>query len=165
MPEDPTERRLLLDFNAGYDATMRNYALSPEGLDWESSYRELSEVTTFGELPLYVVTAGNRTWTAPAFFPPSLKQRLAQLWMDAQTGLAARSRRSVHVVAEGAGHFVQQDRPDIVLKAIKSVLEASRAGASGASHPAGGAIQPTAAPAAASDGAPSLPAVGKTPRG
>lgn len=122
MPDDPEERRLFSDFLRGYDATMRNYALSPEGVDWEASYHELSAVTDFGDLPLYVVTAGDRAWTAPPYFPPSLKARLARTWLDAQTRLAARSRCSTHVVAEGAGHFVQQDRADVVEKAIKAVL-------------------------------------------
>jgi len=86
-------------------------------------HQELSGVTDFGALPLYVLTAGDRTWTAPPFFPQPLKQRFAGLWLDAQTKLAARSRRSTHVVVEDAGHFVHDARPDMVLKAIRSVLE------------------------------------------
>ena len=145
MPEDPTERQLLLEFIEVFNAMMHDYTMSPEGVDWETSYQELSGATDFGGIPLYVVTAGDRTWTSPPAFPPPLKERVARLWLDAQTKLATRSSRSTHVVAEGAGHLVHEDRPDIVIKAIKAVLEAAGSGVIGAPSPESGAVQQAAA--------------------
>jgi pimeloyl-ACP methyl ester carboxylesterase len=126
--DDPAEQQALAAFLGEYDGFMRDPSKSPEGLDWEASYRELAAVTDFGALPLRVLTAGDRSWTAPPSATPLLQQRLAALWLDAQTKLAARGRRSTHLVVEGAGHFVQKKRPAAVVEAVRSVLAAIAAG-------------------------------------
>lgn len=61
----------------------------------------------WGDLPLVVVTPGGRG--------PRLGERVAAL-----------SRAGRHVVAEGSGHYVQYDRPQIVVDAILEVLEQGR---------------------------------------
>jgi pimeloyl-ACP methyl ester carboxylesterase len=40
-----------------------------------------------------------------------------------QAGLVANSR---HVAAERSGHYIQQDRPDLVIDAVRQVVEAVR---------------------------------------
>ena len=122
LPSDPVERRMLQDFLTYSEALAFSYVASPEGVDWKLSYQEATRVATLGDLPLYVLTAGDRTWTAPAYFPPTLKNRLADLWLDAQNQIVALSSRSTHVIVERAGHFVHWDRPDAVLEAVESVL-------------------------------------------
>lgn len=64
-----------------------------------------------GSLPLTVITAG--------------QQQLAD-WQEMQDELAALSADSVHIVAEGASHYVHLDAPEIVIQAVKDV--ARRAG-------------------------------------
>jgi pimeloyl-ACP methyl ester carboxylesterase len=56
-------------------------------------------------VPLIVIAAGKRD---------------AQ-WLERQRRLAGRSPRSTFIVAEGAGHDVQFDRPGVVIEAIRSL--------------------------------------------
>lgn len=126
LPQNPEERRLFQGFVDGFDAVQKHYGASPEGVDWDASYQEMAAVTDFGDLPLCVITAGDRTWTAPPFLPRPIKLRLGEVWMAAQRKLVARSRRATHVIAERSGHFVQQERPELVVQAIRGVLAGDR---------------------------------------
>jgi len=58
-------------------------------------------------LPLTVITAGNQN-------RPS--------WRKMQEELAALSDDSVHIVAEGAGHDVHVDAPEVVIQAVKDIV-------------------------------------------
>jgi pimeloyl-ACP methyl ester carboxylesterase len=46
------------------------------------------------------------------------------MWKELQAELVELSPSGKHVIAEGSGHFVHVDRPDLVVEAIKDVLEA-----------------------------------------
>lgn len=61
-----------------------------------------------GERPLAVVTAGDAGF-------------------GDQTELAVLSQNSIHVVATKSGHFVEQDQPELVARAITEVVAAVRA--------------------------------------
>ncbi len=69
------------------------------------------------DVPLVVVAATDHADTA---------EREA-LWLDVQRRTAALSPQGRLVVAEGSGHFVQQDRPQIVVDALLDVLAAAGA--------------------------------------
>ena len=45
-----------------------------------------------------------------------------RLWLELQNDLAARAPNASHAVAEGSGHYIQNDRPDLVIAAVRSVL-------------------------------------------
>ncbi len=120
FPIDTVEHRMLSDFLL--TANSQTYLDSPEGVDWSVSYDEARALTTLGDLPVQVLTAGDRTWTAPTSFPSSLKGLLAEVWLGAQREIVALSSRSTHVIAAESGHFVHVDRPDLVLEAVESIL-------------------------------------------
>jgi len=48
------------------------------------------------------------------------------LWQELQTELAALSTRSTHRVAERSGHYIQGDRPELVIDAIADVVDQTR---------------------------------------
>jgi hypothetical protein len=48
------------------------------------------------------------------------------LWQELQTELAALSTRGTQRVAEGGGHYVQNDRPELVINAIADVVGQTR---------------------------------------
>jgi pimeloyl-ACP methyl ester carboxylesterase len=60
-----------------------------------------------GSLPLTVITAGKNQ--APG-------------WQEMQDELAASSDDSVHIVAEGASHYVHHDAADVIIEAVKDVV-------------------------------------------
>jgi pimeloyl-ACP methyl ester carboxylesterase len=61
------------------------------------------------DMPLVVISAGN----------------LEQVRLDAHRGLAQLSPQGHHIIAHRAGHWVQVDEPDIVVAAIRRVLNLS----------------------------------------
>ena len=65
----------------------------------------------FGSLPLVVISGETNSDAA----------QLAR-----QARLAARSTRGRHIVAEGSGHWIPLDRPDVVVDAVREVVDAAR---------------------------------------
>lgn len=90
-----------------------------------ASYATLkAERRDFGELPLLVISAGKR--------PPETGDFIA---LHAE--LAATSRRGEHRVAEGLGHFLQLESPQMVAEAVQQVIQQTRAAVAVKLHPAG----------------------------
>jgi pimeloyl-ACP methyl ester carboxylesterase len=65
----------------------------------------------FGDVPLVVVSGETNSDAGQ---------------LGRQARLAARSTRGRHVVAEGSGHWIPLDRPDVVVEAIREVVAATR---------------------------------------
>ncbi len=94
---------------------------------WATAYAEyaglpqtvedMRNVGDLGDLPLMVIRAGDR----PADdWPPEAE------WRQVQALLAGLSTQGVELVAEASGHYVQLDQPEIVVEAIRRVVEAGR---------------------------------------
>jgi pimeloyl-ACP methyl ester carboxylesterase len=83
-----------------------------------------SGITTLGDIPLVVITHG----VAPPPFPAELgitdedMRPYEQTWGELQEELAGLSPRGRVVVAEGAGHMIHHERPDVVVQAIRDVV-------------------------------------------
>ena len=91
---------------------------------WGTMYEEYSAmnesglqtqgIASLGDLPLIVVKAGNR----PADDYPS-----DEVWDATQESLAGLSSQGELVIAETSGHFVQLENPELVVEAIRRVVE------------------------------------------
>jgi pimeloyl-ACP methyl ester carboxylesterase len=72
---------------------------------------------SFPQVPLIVLVRSRYTpsahWTATQYM---------QAWMSLQTDLSRRSTRGRLLVAPNSGHFIQNDRPDLVIAAIHEVF-------------------------------------------
>jgi pimeloyl-ACP methyl ester carboxylesterase len=91
---------------------------NPEHLDWGKSLDEAGEVTSLGDRPEIVITAGS-TFNG-------VEKILFPVWSRLQSELAGLSSRSVHVLAPTSAHFVQTDAPEIVLASVRAVVNAVR---------------------------------------
>jgi pimeloyl-ACP methyl ester carboxylesterase len=81
-------------------------------------------ITSLGDLPLVVLSHGQ-----PIPMPglaPEVNQANEQLWQELQAELTALSSRGRLVVAEGSGHYIQLERPELVIDAIGEVVAAGR---------------------------------------
>lgn len=77
----------------------------------------------FPDIPLIVL--------ASTVFSPMLPEEFVQALHERQVAHSQLSPQGELVVAEGAGHFIQRDRPDLVIHAIKRVVrKVDRCGAS-----------------------------------
>lgn len=113
---------LLLD--AVYPGIETNYLPSYRH-DWneggtviDMSASSAGAATTFGSIPLVVITAGDPEPGAPSW--------VIRLWNRMQDRAATLSTDSVHVVASASGHVVQNDQPAVVIKGVDELVRAVR---------------------------------------
>jgi len=78
----------------------------------ESSNQTRQSHFSFGSKPLIVLTAGSNDADPD--------------WHRLQEELATRSSNAKHIVATGSGHYIQDDRPDMVIAAVREVVEATK---------------------------------------
>ena len=89
-------------------------------IDLAASAREFRDASSLGDLPLIVLTHGE------PIGPP----RKETLWSGYQEVLAGLSANSVHAIATLAKHYIQQDQPQVVIAAVRSMWETVTGGGS-----------------------------------
>ncbi|MCA9300843.1 MAG: alpha/beta hydrolase, partial [Phycisphaerales bacterium] len=80
------------------------------------------------DTPLLVLSA---TAQDASQAPPAIREHFDEFktaWSEMQAELAHLSTNSKHVSVPGAGHYIQFDRPDVVVAEIRSMIEAIRRG-------------------------------------
>jgi pimeloyl-ACP methyl ester carboxylesterase len=100
-----------------------NYFSADQGLS-VSQEQERRAARSFGDMPLVVLSrtlANGDSWRTAAE-----NAAFDARWRAGHAALAARSRHGRLTVVEGAGHFIQNDRPEVVISAIQEVVEAAR---------------------------------------
>lgn len=84
---------------------------------------------SLGDLPLIVLTAedkfGPNEGAAPTETP-----RLRQAWLEAGAMIAASSTQGEQLLVSGASHVIQFEQPQVVIDAVRDVVEKIRSGAS-----------------------------------
>lgn len=78
----------------------------------------------FGDLPLAVLSHDPDKPSND--LPPELSKSVNKLWETMQEDLAHLSTRSTQTVAKNSGHYIQIDRPDVVIDAVRDVLDQAR---------------------------------------
>jgi pimeloyl-ACP methyl ester carboxylesterase len=95
--------------------------VATERLDWPASERELAAID-LGSLPVEVVVVP-QPFAVDPFVPDEERDRLAAAW---RTGLETVSTQARLTLAEGSSHFVQWDRPELVVDAAARLVDAAR---------------------------------------
>lgn len=91
----------------------------------DTSGRQLQQANTLGSLPIVLIAAGS-------FFKPSvltfiLPLRAAnQLRAAMHEQILAMSSHAVQIQAERSDHFVWVDQPEMILKAIRSLISTAK---------------------------------------
>jgi pimeloyl-ACP methyl ester carboxylesterase len=81
---------------------------------------------SFGDRPLIVLTAAlpSRVGTSPVEERRLLAEQ--SIWVDIQSNLARLSTKGRQVVVHDARHTIHYDRPDVVIRAVREVVEEVR---------------------------------------
>jgi pimeloyl-ACP methyl ester carboxylesterase len=115
---------LLAGLRPEYDAELqglRDLVAGVEHLDWPTSEQQLRSAD-LGALPMDVLVA--------ARYEPRLdattNRRIAEAWIDAYRSLTDGPVR--YEIAEGSGHVIPIDRPDLVVAAIRRQVAEARTG-------------------------------------
>lgn len=86
------------------------------GATIEESEAQIRVAGSLPDIPLAVLSAGTNYPT----------DELKKFWMELQTELAGLSPNSTHIIAEESGHFIQLDQAELVIDAVRRVVEAAR---------------------------------------
>lgn len=98
----------------------------PEKLDVLKSAKQVRAVKSLGDLPLVVLTHSPTQQNMYPNVAPEITEKLEQMWQKLQNDLASLSSNSTHVTATKAGHYIQVDEPQLVIDAIRKVIEETK---------------------------------------
>lgn len=98
----------------------------PEWSEFDRAGQEAARLTTFGDVPLLVMSQDpdrpKPGWTADAI-------AAQPVWSREQEALKTLSPRSWRVIARNSGHHIHQERPELVTAEITSLIAFVRGGA------------------------------------
>jgi pimeloyl-ACP methyl ester carboxylesterase len=100
--------------------------VDPEQIDIEASLAQTRAALSAAPLhaiPLFVLSHGRPDESGSN---PRLVEAEERLWRTLQAEIAALVPESRHVIAEQSGHDIHHDQPDLVVTAIRAVVEAAR---------------------------------------
>ena len=104
------------------DMVVRN----AEGIDFDKSVAQLRTAKWRRDIPLVVLTRGSATLNPNDYAVPSLAPKFEEIRLELQQELVRRSAKGRQIIAEKSGHFIHHDQPELVIEAIRQVLEESR---------------------------------------
>ena len=100
--------------------------VDPEQIDMETSLaqtRAALSTAPLRRMPLFVLTHGR---VDQPDTDPRLNEADERLWQTLQDELAALVPGSKHLIAKRSGHDIQHDQPELVVNAVRKVVEAVR---------------------------------------
>jgi pimeloyl-ACP methyl ester carboxylesterase len=84
------------------------------------------ENRSLGNIPLIVISASELALPANVNLSTEEKQQSMAAWAELQGEQVALSSVGKQVIAAGTGHFIHIDQPELVIAAIREVVEAAR---------------------------------------
>jgi pimeloyl-ACP methyl ester carboxylesterase len=123
-PPAPGEPAVVAESRSNATAEWNDPLFSIEGFDRAASAAQMEATGQLGSLPVVVITAGIDEW--PDDFPPAIARVMEQDWMAAQLDLVALSTNSTHIIAAESHHSIQECQPDLVVEAIRTLVETLR---------------------------------------
>jgi pimeloyl-ACP methyl ester carboxylesterase len=81
---------------------------------------------SLGDMPLIVISASEFATSAVMKLSAEEQAQAMAAWAELQAELVTLSSNGKQVIAEGAGHHVHLDQPQVVIDAIREVVEAAR---------------------------------------
>lgn len=90
-----------------------------------------AERRSFGEMPLIILTRGERSTN----MPKDQAEAEWTAWNGLHDDLARLSTRGVNRVVAGANHYIQLDQPDAVVYAVGEAVTAARQKSNGTDRP------------------------------
>lgn len=119
----PPELQAELNRINGNKRAARNLLSLSTSMDRSSRQLEAAR-RPLGNMPLVVLTAGK-----PLPLPDELRSEallIAAEWRRMHEELARLSKRGTSTLVENAGHYIQLDRPDVVIGAVTDVVDTAR---------------------------------------
>jgi len=120
----------LCEENAAIRAVECNFHTAREGVaemkDFRESAAQAGAAGSLGDLPLAVLSHDPDKPSAE--LPADLVKPTNDAWEKMQEDLGHLSTRGTQSIAKNSGHYIQMDRPDVVIDAVRSVVDQARQG-------------------------------------
>jgi pimeloyl-ACP methyl ester carboxylesterase len=115
-------------FRAYYDSVLAGMPVGPQAAELRETVRIQAAGTVEGlrplpDIPIAVITSMKSDETAPYVNGTA---RGHEVWRALHDEWFRRSRNGIHIVTTRSGHEIQDDEPDLVLQAIRFVLDRVR---------------------------------------
>lgn len=118
----------LCDENPGVRAVECNFHTEREGVAEMKAFRvsaaQVAATGSLGDLPFAVLSHDPEKPSAE--FPADVAKRTNDAWEKMQEEMAHLSTRGTQAIAKNSGHYIQMDRPDLVIDAVRTVVEQAR---------------------------------------
>ena len=129
FPPSDGEPAALTHMRRFWTGGWREPACNAEGVDLVASQAQAHAMGSLGTLPVIVITTGAYLRDAP---PDTAGQQTGQqlqaLWREMHREMAAQSSNAIQISAETSGHFIQREQPEVIVAAIRQMLDAVREG-------------------------------------
>lgn len=116
------------DENPSGRAADCNFHTAREGVEelkaFSASAKQVAGTGPLGDMPLAVLSHDPDKPSSE--FSPDLNQLMNRAWDQMQGELAHLSTRGIRAIAKNSGHYIQSDRPDMVIDAVRNVTEQAR---------------------------------------
>ena len=96
---------------------------SAEDIDFSKSVAEVRAANWHSNIPLIVLTRGSATFNPNDYAVPSVAPKFEQIRLALQKELVTRSSKGKQIIVEKSGHNIHRDQPDLVIDAIRQVVE------------------------------------------
>ena len=135
LPDDmrahmtPAQYTLFVRLNTEPPEPLANYA-ELETIGFDASFeqmREAAAATPLRRMPLVVLSRGVPTAEFPSDVPADFGPAFEQAWQAEQTRLVTLVPDARQVIASKSGHYIMIEQPDLVIDAIRNVVNAARA--------------------------------------
>ena len=115
--DDPVQRAAECNFHSAREVVA-------ELKSFPESAAQTSATPALGNLPLAVLS--HDPGKPSADLPPDLAKPVNDAWEKMQEELSHLSTRGTQTIAKNSGHYIQFDRPEIVIDVVKTVLDQAR---------------------------------------
>ncbi len=118
----------MCDENPIVRAAECNFHSAREGVEelkaFQESAAQVATTGSLGDLPLAVLSQDPDKPSSE--LPPEVAKPVSEQWVKMQEELSHLSTRGTRTVAKNSAHYIQLDRPDVVIEAVHSVVEQAR---------------------------------------
>ncbi len=123
--DDKVPEKVRPMLRAGWLRTSYPATLSEEGDALVETLEQVRHIGPLGDLPIVVLTATGPVWwpDMPGAVNPV---KFRKMWLDLQQDLTKLSSHSRQVFADQSSHFIQFDQPELVITAIRRLVETAR---------------------------------------
>jgi pimeloyl-ACP methyl ester carboxylesterase len=123
-PPFPGEPETLIQFRDFWTTGWRDPDQNGEGFDFLATRTQAQAIGSLGAIPMLVLTAAE--WIKQA--PPGNEgaPRMQAQWEGLHHEIMQLSSRAQQIPVKSSGHFIQREQPDIIVAAIRQMVEQVR---------------------------------------